>query len=174
MLKRIGPAVLVLVLAGVMYARANAMSATVVTVAEKEYQISMSTTTVSVGTPVQFQVTNDGKIQHEFVVEKAGTVDQHLTADNEGQEVESEIEAFNPGETKTLEWTFTEPGDYQVACHIPGHYEAGMVARFTVMPVGAASANTLNGIGSTAVLVLGLAGGLVVLAGFGFWRVARR
>jgi uncharacterized cupredoxin-like copper-binding protein len=38
-----------------------------------------------------------------------------------------------PGETKDLTWTFAEPsGDLLIGCHIPGHFEAGMVAQVTV------------------------------------------
>ena len=37
------------------------------------------------------------------------------------------------GETAELEWTFTEPGRYQFACHVPGHFEAGMVIEVEVV-----------------------------------------
>ena len=46
--------------------------------------------------------------------------------------MESEIEDIGPGEMKTLTWTFAEPGRYQFACHLPGHYEAGMVLEVEV------------------------------------------
>jgi uncharacterized cupredoxin-like copper-binding protein len=45
---------------------------------------------------------------------------------------ESEAADIEPGKTKTLTWTFTEPGEYQLACHVPGHYEAGMVIPIAV------------------------------------------
>jgi len=37
------------------------------------------------------------------------------------------------GETKSLIWHFTQAGDLEVACHIPGHYEAGMKSKVTVV-----------------------------------------
>lgn len=177
MRKRIGFLAIALLLGGLIYGRAHAMNANVVAASESEFQITLSNTEVPAGTPVQFTVTNNGKLQHEFVIEKAGAVDEHLTADEEGKEVESELEAFNPGETKTLEWTFTEPGKYQVACHIPGHYEAGMVAQFTVTPTDSSSAienTTLGGIRATTVFPIAIATGLVALVGFGFWKFAHR
>jgi uncharacterized cupredoxin-like copper-binding protein len=179
MFRRLWFLVAILLLAGLTYGRAHATNAPVVTAAEKEFEITLSTTTVQAGTPVRFQVTNDGKIQHEFVIEKAGAVDQHLTADEEGKEVESEIEAFNPGETKTLEWTFMEPGKYQVACHIPGHYEAGMVAEFTVTPANSTDSSgiesaIIRGINPTTVFPFAFVGGLVGLIGIGIWKFARR
>jgi predicted ester cyclase len=42
-------------------------------------------------------------------------------------------EGILPGESRTLEWTFPEPGLYQIACHEPGHYESG---QFLVIEVG--------------------------------------
>ena len=33
--------------------------------------------------------------------------------------------------TRTVEWTIPEAGKYQLACHIEGHYEAGMTTSFT-------------------------------------------
>jgi hypothetical protein len=62
------------------------------------------------------------------VLEKAGAVDQPFEMDGR----ESEIEDIAPGETKSATWTITEPGEYQLACHLPGHFDAGMVERFTV------------------------------------------
>jgi uncharacterized cupredoxin-like copper-binding protein len=44
-----------------------------------------------------------------------------------GEERESEIEDIAPGEMAELEWTVTESERYQFACHVPGHFEAGMV-----------------------------------------------
>jgi uncharacterized cupredoxin-like copper-binding protein len=35
------------------------------------------------------------------------------------------VTGIAPGETRTLGWTFIEAGSYQLACHEPGHYEAG-------------------------------------------------
>jgi uncharacterized cupredoxin-like copper-binding protein len=39
---------------------------------------------------------------------------------------------LQPGETKTLEYTFEEAGELLAGCHEPGHYDAGMVATITV------------------------------------------
>lgn len=34
--------------------------------------------------------------------------------------------ALKPGVTKKLNFTFAKAGKYEVACHTPGHYSAGM------------------------------------------------
>jgi uncharacterized cupredoxin-like copper-binding protein len=37
-----------------------------------------------------------------------------------------------PGATATRDYTFTKSGDLEFACHLTGHYEAGMHAPITV------------------------------------------
>jgi len=94
-------------------------------VIEGEFYVRPERTSFQVGQTYIFAVGNEGVAVHEFVIEPAGAVDKPLEEAN-GEERESEIEDIAPGETAELEWTFTEPGRYQFACHLPGHYEAGM------------------------------------------------
>lgn len=93
-----------------------------------DFSVVISPTTAKAGEPITFVVTNTGAEMHELVLEKAGDDDVPLSADG----VESEIEDIAPGTTSEMTWTITEPGTYQLACHIPGHYEQGMVATFEV------------------------------------------
>ena len=79
------------------------------------------------GEPVLFHVTNGGKAIHELVLEPAATTDEPFEEDGRA----SEIEDIEPGQVRELVWTL-EPGTYQFACHIPGHFEAGMKQEFTV------------------------------------------
>ena len=104
----------------------------VVNVTLGDYTVELSPATIPAGTPVKFEITNKGKEDHEFVVEKADHANKPLTAEVGGKTIKSEIEDIAPGKTVTLEWTFAEPGSYQVACHIEGHFEAGMKTTFTV------------------------------------------
>jgi uncharacterized cupredoxin-like copper-binding protein len=102
-------------------------------VVEGDFYVRPQRTTFQVGQPYVFAVGNEGAAVHEFVIEPAGKVDEPLEAEVNGEERESEIEDIAPGETAELEWTFTEPGRYQFACHIPGHFEAGMVIEVEVV-----------------------------------------
>ena len=102
-------------------------------VVEGDSYVHPQRTTFRVGQPYVFAVGNEGAAVHEFVIEPAGKVDEPLEADVNGEERESEIEDIAPGETDVLEWTFTEPGRYQFACHVPGHFEAGMVIEVEVV-----------------------------------------
>ena len=102
-------------------------------VVEGEYYVRSELTTFQVGQSYIFAVGNEGKLAHEFVIEPAGADDAPLEAEVNGEERESEVEDIAPGQTGELEWTFTEPGHYQFACHVPGHFEAGMVIEVEVV-----------------------------------------
>lgn len=99
---------------------------TVVKVTLTEFKITMDQTTLPAG-PITFEITNNGAIDHEVVIEPAGANDEPFSLNG----VESEKEDIHPGDTVTLDWTL-EPGDYQLSCHVPGHFEAGMYTTFTV------------------------------------------
>jgi uncharacterized cupredoxin-like copper-binding protein len=94
-----------------------------------DFSVVVSPTTVKAGQPITFTVANAGAVTHEMVLEKAGDDDVPLAADD----VESEIEDIAPGATADMVWTITEPGSYQLACHVPGHFEEGMVTTFEVV-----------------------------------------
>lgn len=94
-----------------------------------EFSVAVSPATVKAGQPITFAVTNAGAETHEMVLEKAGDDDVPLEADG----VESEIEDILPGATAEMVWTITEPGTYQLACHIPDHFEKGMVTTLEVV-----------------------------------------
>jgi uncharacterized cupredoxin-like copper-binding protein len=106
--------------------------AEIVRVELHDFSLPPDATDLKTDTPYLFEVTNAGQATHEFVIEQAGEVDEPLELERAGDETEAEIEDIAPGQTKTLLWQFTEAGDYQMACHVPGHYEAGMKTTFAV------------------------------------------
>ncbi len=112
-----------------------AQGQTPVTVTLTEFKVSMATTSIPAGVPITFAAVNNGQMTHEVVLERAGAVDQPFEMNGE----ETEIEDIAPGQTKSATWTLTQPGEYQLACHLPGHYEAGMVERFTVTAASGAT-----------------------------------
>ena len=91
--------------------------------------IQASETTFKVGEKYTFQVENKGTLPHQFYIEKAGAEGEALKS-NSG---DAEIETFDAGKTMTLEFTFTEAGIFQFACHVPGHYAAGMALTIHVV-----------------------------------------
>ena len=97
--------------------------------------------TVKAGDTIKFEVTNQGKLPHEFVLADEASQLEH---DKEMQEMAKSMPGMTmehndpnmitiqPGETKTLVWHFTTPGKLQFGCHVPGHYAAGMVGQLTI------------------------------------------
>ncbi|MHB8348414.1 MAG: cupredoxin domain-containing protein [Acidiferrobacterales bacterium] len=92
--------------------------------------------TVRAGETVRFIVTNAGKMRHEFVIGDAAEQREHAKemAAMPGMAMPDEANGISlaPGETKSIVWQFARPGTVELACHEPGHYEAGMVSRVIV------------------------------------------
>lgn len=91
---------------------------------------------VDQGEMIAFEVTNEGEVPHEFVLGDDAFQREH---EAEMSDMGSEFPPDEPfaigvqsGETKTLAWAFTEAGTFEFACHVPGHYLAGMVGTITV------------------------------------------
>lgn len=127
------------VLAGILLfaGLASAQAPETVKVTITEWKVELSTDTVPAGIPVKFTITNTGNVTHEVVLERAGAVDEPIAFAGHEQEAED----IGPGATRTVEWTLPEAGRYQLACHIPGHFEAGMKTAFTaVAPAPTATA----------------------------------
>lgn len=95
-----------------------------------DFYIEPAKTTFRVGETYAFVVTNSGAVIHEFVIEPAGSTEEEVL-ENASDE-EAEIEDLGRGQTAELTWTFTEPGQYQFACHLADHFEQGMVIEITV------------------------------------------
>ena len=98
-----------------------------------------STLTVKAGETVQFQVTNTGKLEHEFVLGDQLMQDQHeQEMRGKGGMSGMQIGGTNaidvaPGQLKTLTFTFpATPGIYLYGCHVTGHYAAGMHGTVTI------------------------------------------
>ena len=88
---------------------------------------SPSTIAVARGETVTFEVTTVGPTVHEFMVGPADAV----AADQAGT---PEVADIGMMQTKSVTFTFDGSGPYAYACHVPGHYEAGM--RGTISVVG--------------------------------------
>jgi uncharacterized cupredoxin-like copper-binding protein len=103
---------------------------TTVQVTESEYTIASSLTSFTPGTPYHFIVKNAGKTAHEFMImpKSVGSMGGMPMGDMDHMALTS-ISNLNPGETKTLDYTFPQSAadaHPEFACYLPGHYEAGM------------------------------------------------
>jgi uncharacterized cupredoxin-like copper-binding protein len=112
----------------------------------KEWQISLSSTTVSAGA-ITFNITNDGDKEHEFVVRKTDLQSDALPLNADGEVSEdateltevgdpSEAAEIKPGSTDTTLAVTLQPGHYVIFCnlHVEDllHYQKGMHVDLTV------------------------------------------
>jgi len=92
--------------------------------------------TVRPGETIRFEVKNDGKLRHEFTIGDATEQRTHaemMKRDPDMVHNDPNTITVEPGVAKTLVWQFGEAGELEIGCHVPGHYEAGMLARVRVI-----------------------------------------
>lgn len=113
------------------------ISAKAVTIAMEDIKFDQTTLTVKAGETIDFQFTNVGQIAHDAYIGDTAAQMDHESEMGEmggagGHSDEAAALVLQPGESGALSYTFDEPGTYQVGCHQPGHYAAGMIIDVTV------------------------------------------
>lgn len=113
--------------------------------------------TMSVGEEVTFRFRNEGSVVHEALIGPADVQAAHEVEmgdgpaggghDEDGSDAMEDMDSMedmdhggeaatvlslDPGETGELTYTFDEPGEVEIGCHEPGHYEDGMRTIITV------------------------------------------
>ncbi|KQW42266.1 MULTISPECIES: plastocyanin/azurin family copper-binding protein [unclassified Roseateles] len=90
---------------------------------------------VKLGETVRFVVHNDGKMLHELVIGTKKELDEHaalmLKFPNMAHD-EPYMVHVDPGKKGEIDWTFNRAGEFDFACLIAGHYQAGMVGKILV------------------------------------------
>ena len=89
-------------------------------ISEKEFSLNPGSITVPKAGTYAFEVTNDGQITHALDIEESGDGD------------EAEAGEIEPGAKKTVEFTFSGAGSYELYCPIDGHRQQGMEGTITV------------------------------------------
>ncbi|MDR7451319.1 MAG: cupredoxin domain-containing protein [Armatimonadota bacterium] len=120
-----------------------------------EFQYAPRTIALKPGTAVELIVTNKGAVQHEFMLYTSpGSMAMNMDMDKYGAEntyfkdigvievvypgkkpsTSSRLERVmvDPGQSVTIRFTAKKAGTFEFACHIPGHYEAGMKGTLAV------------------------------------------
>ena len=104
---------------------------------EQKVAVTMTDITYSVksiqvkkGVPVTFTFVNRGRAVHEAVL---GSHAEQVAHDKEMAAMGDMVMpdganaiALKSGVSKKLRYTFAKAGRYEIACHTPGHYNAGM------------------------------------------------
>ena len=99
------------------------------------FRFTPSDVVVRRGETVKFVVSNSGKQLHEMVLGTADELKKHaeLMRKFPGMEhADANMAHVKPGARGEIVWQFTQAGEYQFACLIPGHFEAGMIGKVIV------------------------------------------
>lgn len=104
-----------------------------------EMKIAMSKTTFEVGVPYRFSVTNAGNVPHEMMLMPPAMDGKTMSTMPMAQLDTMALTHIHdsdlaPGGSWMVEYTFTKQhaGTLEVACYLPGHYDAGMSQTITV------------------------------------------
>ena len=90
---------------------------------------------VKQGETVKIMLKNNGAVMHEFVIGTKSELDEHAALMLKFPTMEHSepyMAHVAPGKTGQIIWTFNKPGNFDFACLIAGHYQAGMLGKITV------------------------------------------
>jgi len=90
---------------------------------------------LKLGETVRFVVHNDGKMLHELVIGTKKELDEHAALMLKFPNMEHDepyMAHVDPGTKGEIVWTFNRAGEFDLACLIAGHYQAGMVGKILV------------------------------------------
>lgn len=138
--------VLLMVLAGVLAAcgaaESTPMPVTEFSLTATDIAYDVNRLEVTAGQPVKVTLRNEGALEHDFSIMEmphAGEVmaeeaeDGMAGHDMGNMAMDPEIHVASPiGESLSVEFTPTTPGEYEYFCTVAGHKEAGMVGTLVV------------------------------------------
>ena len=81
------------------------------------------------GEQVRFVLKNEGAMDHELVLATRAENDKHAIEMRKNPDMEHDdpnARRVAPGKTAEMVWKFSKSGEFDFACLIPGHREAGM------------------------------------------------
>lgn len=89
------------------------------------------------GETVRIRAINAGKVLHEIVIGTGDELKAHAEMMKKFPNMEHDepyMAHVSPGKRGDIVWTFNRPGDFEFACLIAGHFEAGMRGTIRVAP----------------------------------------
>jgi uncharacterized cupredoxin-like copper-binding protein len=102
-----------------------------------DMRFSPSHIEVREGETVRFVVRNRGKVLHEMVIGTEPELREHAALMAKFPKMEHDepyMSLVKPGARETMVWNFNRPGEFQFACLVAGHFEAGMKGTISVKP----------------------------------------
>lgn len=101
-----------------------------------EFSFQPAEITVHQGDVVRFIAINRGQVAHEMVLGTLDDLKEHAELMRTTPEMEhaaANMAQVAPGKSGPIDWQFTKAGEFYYGCLVPGHFEAGMVGRVTVL-----------------------------------------
>jgi uncharacterized cupredoxin-like copper-binding protein len=92
---------------------------------------------VKQGETIRLVVRNTGNMLHELVLGTKKELDEHAALMLKFPEMEHDepyMTHVSPSKSGVIVWTFNRAGEFDFACLIAGHYQAGMVGKIKVNP----------------------------------------
>ena len=114
---------------------AKAATRTVTLKMDDSMRFTPSKLSIKQSETVRFVIQNKGKLLHEMVIGTREELDAHAAMMVKFPKMAHEepyMAHVNAGQSGGLVWTFNRPGDFEFACLIAGHYQAGMVGTISV------------------------------------------
>ncbi len=93
--------------------------------------------TVEEGETIRFVARNKGAVMHELVIGTPEVLAEHAEMMARFPDMEHDepyMAHVAPGEAGEIVWTFNRAGEFDFACLLPGHFQAGMVGSIDVDP----------------------------------------
>ncbi|MEL7429676.1 MAG: cupredoxin family protein [Pseudomonadota bacterium] len=84
---------------------------------------------VKLGETIRFEIVNAGENEHEFVLDSYEKNQEHKALMAKLPEMEHDDPnsvRLEEGQSGEIIWEFSNHGEFEFACLIPGHYESGM------------------------------------------------
>jgi uncharacterized cupredoxin-like copper-binding protein len=84
---------------------------------------------VKLGDTLRLRAENKGKVMHEIVIGTRTELEAHAEMMKKHPNMEHDepyMAHVSPGQRGDIVWTFNRAGNFEFACLLPGHFEAGM------------------------------------------------
>ena len=92
---------------------------------------------VKQGEVIRFDVANSGKLPHEMVIGTRKALEEHAAQMAKAPHAQHDATGMvnvAPGRKGEFTWHFNRVGEFDFACLVPGHLQAGMAGRIKVVP----------------------------------------
>lgn len=100
------------------------------------FRFDPSDVTVQAGETVTFVLTNAGVIEHDFTIGDADAQERHALEMISGEMhhgVDPNALMVDAGSSGELTFTFGDPAEWLIGCHVAGHYDAGMQGKLHIV-----------------------------------------